>query len=114
MGADTDHIPTYRRVYIALLVLTAITVWVGMLKLGELAIVGAMVVAIVKGWLVASEFMHLREERGYVLTLFVGSLAMLSLLFLLTAADLMTRGVLFPEEGNHVLRDAQNAAMEME
>ncbi len=108
----TDHVGTYTRVYLALLVLTGVTVWVGMLNLGELAIVGAMVVALVKGWLVASEFMHLRHERGYVLTLFTGSVAMLAILFILTAADVTTRGYLHPDEGNHVLRDAKQTPVE--
>ena len=107
MASGSDDVATYIRVYLALLVLTAVTVWVGTLNLGNMAIVGALVVALVKGWLVASEFMHLRQERGYVLTLFMGSLAMLAVLFLLTAADVTTRGKLHPEEGNHVLRDAR-------
>lgn len=109
---SSDTVATYTRVYLALLVLTAVTVWVATLKLGELAIFGALAVALVKGWLVASEFMHLRHERGYVLTLFTGSLAMLAVLFLLTAADVTTRGYLHPAEGNHTLRDLKAPAVE--
>ena len=87
---STNPVANYTRVYLALLVLTAVTVWVGTLNLGDMAIFGALIVALIKGWLVASEFMHLRHERGYVLTLFAGSLAMLAVLFLLTAADVTT------------------------
>ena len=60
----------------------------------------------------ASEFMHLRHERGYVLTLFTGSLAMLAVLFLLTAADVTTRGYLHPAESTHALRDFKAPAAE--
>ena len=102
---SSDAVASYTRVYITLLLLTGATVWVGSLNLGGLAIFAALLVASVKGWLVASEFMHLRQERGYVLTLFTGSLAMLAVLFLLTAADVTTRGFLHPAEGNHSLRD---------
>ena len=113
MAADSNEtVATYTRVYVALLVLTGVTVWVGTLNLGDLAIFGALGVALVKGWLVASEFMHLRQERGYVLTLFAGSLAMLAVLFLLTAADVTTRGFIHPDEANHVLRETKMSTQE--
>ena len=62
------HIPIYRNVGIALLVLTVCTVgasyinfsyaWVGLLV--------GLLIACVKGFLVASEFMHLNNEKKFI------------------------------------------------
>ena len=62
------HIPIYRNVGIALLILTVCTVgasyinfsyaWVGLLV--------GLLIACVKGFLVASEFMHLNNEKKFI------------------------------------------------
>jgi cytochrome c oxidase subunit IV len=70
-----SHVKTYYMVFGALMVLTCITVGVSYLHLSiPLAITVALIVAIVKGSLVALFFMHLSNERKliyYVLALTV-------------------------------------------
>ena len=63
-----EHIPTYRNVFITLLALTLCTVgasylhfsyaWIGLLL--------GLLIACVKGYLVASEFMHLNNEKTFI------------------------------------------------
>lgn len=53
----------YLGVFIALLVLTVITVWVSRFQFGAWNIVVAMVVASIKAMLVALFFMHLKYEK---------------------------------------------------
>jgi len=58
------HTKTYINVFLALLVLTAITVGVSYIHLAvPLAITVALIVASIKGSLVASFFMHLIDEQ---------------------------------------------------
>ena len=62
------HIPVYRNVFIALLILTVCTVgasyihfsyaWVGLLV--------GLLIASAKGYLVASQFMHLNNEKKWI------------------------------------------------
>ncbi|RPH64199.1 MAG: hypothetical protein EHM89_02230 [Acidobacteria bacterium] len=58
------HVKTYIGVFVALMVLTIITVAVSYLHLAvALAITVALVVATIKGSMVAAYFMHLKSER---------------------------------------------------
>ena len=62
------HIPVYRNVFIALLILTVCTVgasyidfsyaWIGLLV--------GLLIAFAKGYLVASQFMHLNSEKKWI------------------------------------------------
>ena len=62
------HIPVYRNVFIALLILTVFTVgasyihfsyaWIGLLV--------GLLIASAKGYLVASQFMHLNNEKKWI------------------------------------------------
>ena len=54
---------TYLLVWAVLMVLTALTVFVGSLELGSLSPVAALLIAAAKAALVAAYFMHLRYER---------------------------------------------------
>ncbi|MCP4758633.1 MAG: caa(3)-type oxidase subunit IV [Planctomycetes bacterium] len=63
----------------ALLFLTAVTVWVSKLdfvelRMGEMNILVAMGVAVVKCTVVALIFMHLRWDRSFIGFIFVGSI----------------------------------------
>lgn len=61
------HVKTYFMVFASLLVLTGVTVGVFYLHLSIAAAVGvALLVASVKGTLVACYFMHLISERGLI------------------------------------------------
>ncbi len=62
-----SHVKTYYMVFGALMVLTLVTVGVSYLHLSvPLAITVALIVAIVKGSLVALFFMHLSNERKVI------------------------------------------------
>lgn len=71
MGASVEEIRKHQKIYLmvfaALAVLTCVTVAVARLDLGVGAAVAvAMLVAGVKGTLVACYFMHLVSERGMI------------------------------------------------
>jgi cytochrome c oxidase subunit 4 len=69
MSADEvrRHVRVYLGVFMALLVLTVVTVGVAYLHLPiQWAVLVALVVACVKGSLVACYFMHLISERGMI------------------------------------------------
>ena len=67
--ADVDrHVRAYVTVFIALMVLTVVTVWVSSLGLSlRLAVAVALAIATVKGSLVAGVFMHLSSEKKLIL-----------------------------------------------
>ena len=88
MDATQDikkEISGYMKVFGALAVLTIVTVAVGSLKFGiGLAVVIAMVIATVKGSLVASFFMHLAHEKKLIYLLLCITLVFLMALFFIT------------------------------
>ena len=67
-AADIDkHVRVYIMVFVALMVLTVITVAISRLHLSvPLAVTVALIVAIVKGSLVACYFMHLVSEKKLI------------------------------------------------
>ena len=96
----SDHIvPTrvYYTVFAALLVLTALTVWIAFYDLGVLNDVAALGIAAIKATLVVLFFMHVRYSSRLI-SLIVGTgFAWLAILLMLTMADYFTRGWLpFP------------------
>jgi cytochrome c oxidase subunit IV len=61
------HVRTYMLVFVSLMVLTAITVGVSYLHLNvPMAVTVALIIAIVKGSLVALFFMHLSNEKKII------------------------------------------------
>ena len=62
------HIPYahYITIWFALVLLTAVTITVAGLHLGQVSILGAILVAAVKGTLVLRHFMHLKYEQSRV------------------------------------------------
>ena len=62
------HIPIYRNVFIALLVLTLLTVGASYIDFpyAWLGLFVGLLIATIKGALVASEFMHLNNERKII------------------------------------------------
>ena len=72
---------------IALLFLTAITVWIASIDLGEANIYVALGIAVLKGTLVALIFMHLRWDRPFNQIVFVGALCFVALFIGLAMTD---------------------------
>ena len=86
-----SHVKTYYMIFGALMVFTCITVGVSYLHLSiPLAITVALIVATIKGSLVALFFMHLSNERKliyYVLTLTVVFFIFMMFVPLFTVSD---------------------------
>ena len=92
-----QHVRVYVMVFVALAVLTVVTVAISYLQLPTaLAITVAMIVATVKGSLVALYFMHLVSEERVVLYLLVLCAAFLVFLFVLPVGTETGNGPLWP------------------
>ena len=82
----------YIYIWIALLVLTAITVTMADLNIGRVGIIVVLVIASTKSILVLLEFMHLRSEKRLLLKLLVPiAIATLAIFIGLTYTDILTR-----------------------
>lgn len=86
---------TYGAILGALLVLTVITVWVARFDFGAANTVVALVVASIKGALVALFFMHLRHDKFSAL-LFVSGVLFLAVFLIFTLFDISTRETVLP------------------
>lgn len=95
-----EHIVTkkqYSLVFGALLLLTFVTTAVGMINLGRLNVVVALVIAVVKATLVVLFFMHIYWSTKLTKVVVVSGIAWLVLLLWLTLTDVLSRGWLpFP------------------
>ena len=83
----THYISNYRKVFILLLIATALTVWASYLEFNvQDSIAGAifvgLTIAIIKGYLVAANFMHLNNEKKLI----YGVLALTAFFFLVLLA----------------------------
>lgn len=108
-GTPTGHeghahhvlgLKVYVGVYLALLVLTYVTVQVSFMNLGPLALPVAMIVAFIKAGFVVGFFMHLRYDDRFLSLIFFSSLFFIAVFFSFTLFDLMTRGKLTAEHQN--------------
>ncbi len=92
-----EHLRVYVMVFVALAVLTVVTVAISYLHLPTaIAILVAMVVATVKAGLVAGYFMHLLSEEKVILWLLVLCAAFLVFLFVLPLGTETGNGPLWP------------------
>jgi len=95
-----EHIVTkkkYSLVFGALLLLTLVTTTVGMMDLGRLNVVVALVIAVIKATLVVLFFMHIFWSTKLTKIVVVAGVAWLALLLWLTLTDVLSRGWLpFP------------------
>jgi caa(3)-type oxidase subunit IV len=91
-----------------LLVLTAITVAVGQIDLGKLNFVVAMVIATIKGLLVALIFMNLRNDRKENGIIFVTSFLFLAIFLTLTSTDIFFRGDVYVGLGKSLVPEVKS------
>lgn len=93
---DPKHHITPRRTYFiiffALMILTAITVWVAFIDLGSLNTPIAMAIAMIKASLVLLYFMHLRYSTRVTWVVLAAAFLWLGVLFVLTFSDYLSRG----------------------
>lgn len=96
----TEHIVSkkqYSLVFGALLLLTFVTTAVGLMDLGRLNVVVALVIAVIKATLVVLFFMHIYWSTKLTKVVVVSGIAWLALLLWLTLTDVLSRGWLpFP------------------
>ena len=83
----------YFGVFLALMVLTAVTVWVSRIDLGAMNVPVAMAVAIIKATLVILFFMHVLHSTRLTWVVVISAFLWLGVLFVLTLSDYMTRSL---------------------
>ena len=94
-----NHITPYRIyfwVWVALMILTVITVGVSYLHFGIFNVVVALTVASIKASLVALYFMHLKYEDKITWVFAIYPLGLLALLIGLSISDVFFRGSVSP------------------
>ncbi len=91
----SEHIVSlkiYFTIFLALMVGTALTVWAGLQDFpGQLNVIIALTIAVVKATLVVLYFMHVRYSSRLIWVVFASALFWLGILFALTLNDYWTR-----------------------
>lgn len=82
---------TYYLIFGALMVLTAVTVWVANLDLGRWNAIVALSIAVLKATLVVLYFMHVRYSSRLTWVFVCAGIIWLFILFAFTLSDYMTR-----------------------
>ena len=83
---------TYFGIFGALMVLTALTVWVATFDLGRWNAIMALSIAVVKATLVVLYFMHVRYSSKLTWVFVCAGIIWLIILFAFTLSDFLTRG----------------------
>ncbi|MDB4973774.1 MAG: Cytochrome c oxidase polypeptide [Myxococcaceae bacterium] len=82
----------YVKVFVALVFLTLLTVGLSRIHLGHWNFFIAVVVATIKATLVASIFMHLKDDNRFNVLIFIGALIFMGVFFVYTMNDTQHRG----------------------
>jgi len=96
----------YLAVGSGLLVLTVITVAAAQIDFGQMNLLIAMGIAVVKATLVAMFFMHLKYDNPLYMLVFVGSLLFLGVFIIFTMFDTLRRGDIYEEISEPYLKEA--------
>jgi len=80
-GHDHGHHTNYFKVYYILLALLSVSIAGPMIGIKWLSLVTAFGIAVVKAYLVAANFMHLKVEKKYVVYLLLTALAFMFLFY---------------------------------
>jgi cytochrome c oxidase subunit 4 len=93
MSEHIVSVKIYAVIFLALMVGTALTVWAGLQDFpGQLNVIIALTIAVVKVTLVVLYFMHVRYSSHLIWVIFASALFWLGILFALTLSDYWTRG----------------------
>jgi cytochrome c oxidase subunit IV len=91
----SEHIVSlkiYVMIFLALMVGTSLTIWAGLHDFpGQLNVIIALTIAVVKATLVVLYFMHVRYSSRLIWVVFTSALFWLAILFALTLSDYWTR-----------------------
>jgi len=96
MSAESPSVRTYTLVFVALLVLAALTTGIAYVDLGPLNTVLALAIAVIKMSLVGLFFMHLWYSRGLTRIVVLAGFFWLALLVSFTLADVFSRSWIKP------------------
>jgi cytochrome c oxidase subunit 4 len=91
MSEPIASVKTFTGVWIALLILTCITVGVAYLNLGAFSIVVALVIATIKSLLVALFFMEVRYSHAITKIVIIAGILWLLIMLLLSLTDFASR-----------------------
>ena len=113
MSKATHHphilpLNVYLTVGASLLCLTAVTVWVSTFDFGAYNLVVAMIIAAVKGLLVAFFFMHLFYDSKLYFSIFAFAIAFLAVFIVFTMFDTQARAGIYEIQAQPI---QPNAAM---
>ena len=92
MSVHVSSVKSYVGVFLALMILTAVTVWVAFVDLGALNNLVAMGIAVTKAVLVVLFFMHVIHQSKLIKLVVASGFFWLLLLFVFTLSDYFTRG----------------------
>lgn len=92
MSSHSVPVRVYLAVFSALMVLTAVTIWIAFIDLGVLNTVVAISIACVKAVLVILYFMHARYGSRLIWVVISGGAAWFVLLIALVMCDYVSRG----------------------
>lgn len=90
-GVHISSVGTYIAVFLALMVLTVITVWAAFIDFGVFSNIIAMAIAVTKATLVVMIFMHVKYSTRLIKLTVVSGFSWLIILFAYTMADYLTR-----------------------
>jgi cytochrome c oxidase subunit IV len=96
MNEESPSVGTYILVFIALLVLAALTTGIAYIDLGEFNTVIALAIAVIKMSLVGLFFMHLWYDRGLTRIVVLAGFFWLALMVSFTLADVFSRSWITP------------------
>jgi len=91
MSEPITSVKTFTSVWVALLILTGVTVGVAYLNLGAFSIVAALVIATIKSLLVALFFMEVRYSHAITKIVIVAGILWLLIMLLLSLTDYASR-----------------------
>ncbi len=86
----------YYKIFGALMVLTALTVFVAFFDFGPLNNIVAMGIAVLKATLVILFFMHVKYSTRLVWVVVAGGFVWLGIMFVLIGTDYISRGMVDP------------------
>ena len=92
MSAHAESTSHYIKIWVWLTILFIISVCGPLLEIRAVTLVTAFGIALVKAFLVAHHFMHLKLEKKYIIYMLLTMLLMIFLFFAGTAPDIMTPG----------------------
>lgn len=91
MSSQTTPVKFYYAVGAALMILLVLTVYLASIDMGALNVVVALAIAVSKALLVILIFMQLRHASPITKAVVIAGFIWLSILFLLTMSDFLTR-----------------------